>query len=370
MKLKIDRALFLKSLTHAQSIVERRTTVPILSHVMLSTKDQTLTLTATDLDLSFTQTLEAHVEKSGTLTVSAHMLYDIVRKLSAKEPLSLDLNIQNQQLTLTSGKSEFILSTLSHEEFPIFQQDTLPCTFELPSATLRKLIDATRFAMAVEETRYYLNGLYWHACDETHKLRIVATDGHRLARSQTDLPTQASGMPGVILSRKTVGEIRKIIDELDGSISIGLSESQMRFAFGNTTLTSRLIDGTFPDYQKVIPEANDRILSMNTKDFAQAVDRVSIITSERSRAIKLSLRDNLLVLAAVSSENGSAREELAVSYTYEPLDIGFNAKYVLDVTNHLVGDEVKFLLSDSTAPVIIHDQGDMDNLFVLMPMRV
>ena len=370
MKFRVDRAIFLKALGHAQSVVERRTTVPILSHILFHAKEGQIKLTATDLDLSYTQDLPAEVTTPGTTTIPAHMLYDIVRKLPANQPLEISTSTPEGHVSISCGRSDFSLPALNGEEFPVFQTQSLPFTFELNSQNLAQLIDATRFAMATEETRYYLNGLYWHTCPESNKLRIVATDGHRLSRAEIDLPAGAQGMPGVIVSRKTVAEIRKIIDEADERVTISLSENQMRFCFGSVVMISRLIDGTFPDYQRVIPEHNDRSLIVDAKAFSEAVDRVSILTNERSRGVKMSVRPNALTLSVTTSESGSAREELNAKYDHESVEIGFNAKYVIDINSHLTGPEIEFLLSDASAPVMIRDLGNENNLFVLMPMRV
>jgi DNA polymerase-3 subunit beta len=370
MKFKVDRAIFLKALNHAQSVVERRTTVPILSHVLLQAKDGVITLTATDLDLSYTQDLAAEVSSPGQTTIPAHMLYDIVRKMPVGQPLEIGTSSPEGHVSISCGRSEFSLPALNGEEFPVFQQESLPFTFEINTKSLIQLIDATRFAMATEETRYYLNGLYWHTCPESGKLRIVATDGHRLSRSEVDLPAGAAGMPGVIVSRKTIGEIRKIIDEADEALTISLSESQMRFSFGSVVMISRLIDGTFPDYQRVIPEHNDRSLIVDAKAFAEAVDRVSILTNERSRGVKMSVHNGALTLSVTTTESGSAREDLNAEYEHESVEIGFNARYVIDINGHLTGPKIEFLLSDASAPVIIRDLGNLHNLFVLMPMRV
>jgi DNA polymerase-3 subunit beta len=284
----------------------------------------------------------------------------------------LEISASNPEghVLISCGRSEFSLPALNGEEFPVFQTEALPFTFTIGSKELSHLIDATRFAMATEETRYYLNGLYWHTCPESGKLRIVATDGHRLSRSEIDLPEGAQGMPGVIISRKTISEMRKIIDETEQPIIISLSESQMRFTQGSVVMISRLIDGTFPDYQRVIPEHNDRSLIVDAKTFAEAVDRVAILTNERSRGVKMSVSNNALTLSVTTSESGSAREELNAQYNHESVEIGFNARYVIDINGHLTGPEIEFLLSDASAPVIIRDLGNTNNLFVLMPMRV
>ena len=381
MRLIVDRSLFLKVLNHAQSIVERRTTVPILGHVLVQGTGEHLTLTATDLDISYRHALPAQVEKEGGVALPAHMLYDIVRKLPVGQPLVIETQaghggggVQGAVMaSIVSGSSRFTLPVLDEEDFPLLQHEELPFQFTMPATELRYLIDATRFAMATEETRYYLNGLHWHLSEPSAeggtRLFVVATDGHRLARAETNF-TGTTGLPPVILSRKTVGELRKIIDETSEDVTVSLSETQVQVAFKDTVLFSRLIDGVYPEYHRVIPEQNDRLLVVSTKAFTEAVDRVATVTSERSRVVKLSLQNQGITISASSSENGSAQEEVAAHYTGEALDIGFNAKYLLDVANHLQGEEMECLILDSAAPVLLRSRASQGIVYVLMPMRV
>jgi len=263
---------------------------------------------------------------------------------------------------------------LPTEDFPSMTSGTLPHRFSLSGGALRGLIDRTRFAISTEETRYYLNGIYLHATtsDETRVLRAVATDGHRLARVEEPLPDQAGSMPGVIIPRKTVGELRKLLDEVSGDVDIALSDTRIQFVVGSVTLTSKLIDGTFPEYERVIPRDNDKILRVGKKDFSDAVARVAAISSERSGPVKLSLAKDLLVLSAASPEQGTATEELdsdRVNYASTPLEIGFQARYLNDITDQIDGD-VEFLFSDGAAPTVVRDASDRSALYVLMPMRV
>ena len=244
--------------------------------------------------------------------------------------------------------------------------------FSLGAGALRSLIDRTSFAISTEETRYYLNGIYLHAAetDGTPVLRAVATDGHRLARMDVPLPDGATGMPGIIVPRKTVNEVRKLIDEADADVAVSLSETKICFALDSVVVTSKLIDGTFPDYDRVIPEGNDKVLEVGCSIFAHAVDLVSTISTEKSRAIKLSLDDGSLMLSATSPDAGSATEELEVAYNDGPLEIGFNSKYLLDITRQIEGDQAQFTLADAASPTIVRDSADASALYVLMPMRV
>jgi len=372
MQFTIERSTLLRSLTHVQGVVERRTTIPILSNVLLQASGGKLGLTATDMDLAMIEGISADVSQDGSTTVPAHTLYDIVRKLPEGSQVEVRAGGEQGQLEIRSGRSKLSLATLPSEDFPVMSEGDLPHRFTVPASVLRRLIDRTRFAMSTEETRYYLNGLYLHAAetDDSTVLRIVATDGHRLARVEVALPNGAAGMPGVIVPRKAVGEIYKLIEEVEEDIEIALSETKIRFSFDDAVLTSKLIDGTFPDYDRVIPFGNDKTLAVNRTEFVKAVDLVSTISTEKSRAIKLSLDDGNLVLTATSPEAGSAREELDVIYTDGPLEIGFNSKYLLDITQQIEGDDAKFVLSDGASPTLVQDTGDKSALYVLMPMRV
>lgn len=355
-----------------QGVVERRTTIPILSNVLLQVNGGQLGLTATDMDLAIVEGVPAQVTQDGATTVPAHTLYDIVRKLPEGSQVEVGSGGEQGQLEIKSGRSKLSLTTLPSEDFPVMSDGDLPHRFTFSANVLRRLIDRTRFAMSTEETRYYLNGLYFHVAAEEggHVMRIVATDGHRLARVQLPLPDGAAAMPGIIIPRKAIGEIYKLIEEVEGDVEVALSETKVRFSFAEVILTSKLIDGTFPDYDRVIPFNNDKTLEVKRTEFVKAVDLVSTISTEKSRAIKLSLEDGNLVLTATSPEAGSAREELDVDYNDGPLEIGFNSKYLLDITQQIDGDDAKFILSDGASPTLVEDTGDTSALYVLMPMRV
>ena len=372
MKLTIERAALLKSLAHVQSVVERRNTIPILSNVKLEGRSGALSLNATDMDLDIIETVSAEVSQPGATTAPAHTLYDIVRKLPDGSQIELEQTGDDGQLTLRSGRSKFTLACLPVEDFPVMSGGELPNVFTLSAAELRALIDRTRFAISTEETRYYLNGIYVHTARNmgVDVLRAVATDGHRLARFEVPLPEGAEGMPGVIVPRKTVGELRKLIDETAMEVTVSLSESKIRFAFDEAVLTSKLIDGTFPDYERVIPADNDKNLEVDCRTFAQAVDRVSAISTEKSRAIKLSIEKGALVLSASSPENGSAVEEIEAVYSSTPLEIGFNSRYLLDILAQVEGDAVRFTMSDAASPTVVREVADGSAVYVLMPMRV
>ncbi len=372
MKLTIERAALLRALGHVQSVVERRNTIPILSNVMLDARDGALSLTATDMDIAIVESVPADVATAGATTAPAHTLYDIVRKLPDGAQIGLETDAAAGQLQLSAGRARFRLGTLEIAEFPAMAGGSLPHEFQVTAAEFRQLVDRTRFAISTEETRYYLNGIYLHAIADggVDMLRAVATDGHRLARVQMPLPEGAAGMPGVIVPRKTVNELRKLIDETGGDIAVSLSDTKIRFAFDDAVLTSKLIDGTFPDYERVIPVGNDKIMEVDRKSFAVAVDLVATIATEKSRAIKLSVENGVLSLSANSPDAGSAEEEIEARYEGEAIKIGFNSRYLLDITQQIEGDKAQFVMADSGSPTIVRDAGDGSALYVLMPMRV
>jgi DNA polymerase III subunit beta len=371
MKLTIERAALLRALSHVQSVVERRNTIPILSNVLMKSENSHLALSATDMDLEIVAKVSADGTRAGATTAPAHTLYDIVRKLREGAQIEIDVPGDKGAMTLRSGRSTFTLSCLPPEDYPLMSAGDLGHSFTLPSADLKRLIDRTRFAISTEETRYYLNGIYLHSArsNEVAMLRAVATDGHRLARMEIPLPEGAAGMPGIIVPRKTVNELRKLLDADgvgDQDIAISLSDTKIRFAIGDTVLHSKLIDGTFPDYDRVIPTGNDKVLEIERKEFAEAVDRVSTI----SKAVKLSIERGSLTLSATSPENGTASEELEVRYNSAPLEIGFNSRYLLDITEQIEGDGARFTIADAASPALVRDAADPSALYVLMPMRV
>ncbi|MDJ1158860.1 DNA polymerase III subunit beta [Chelatococcus sp. SYSU_G07232] len=372
MKVTVERAALLKSLGHVHRVVERRNTIPILSNVLLRGEAGSLRLKATDLDLEVTETLPADVETAGSTTVPAHVIYDIVRKLPDGAQVSLETAGDATQMLIRSGRSRFTLQALPESDFPDLAAGELPHRFAVQAGELKRLIDKTQFAISTEETRYYLNGIYLHTLDVEGRtvLRAVATDGHRLARVETEAPAGAGGMPGIIVPRKAVAEVQKLLEDGETEVTVELSPTKIRLTIGAIVLTSKLIDGTFPDYQRVIPAGNDKQLVVDKPQFAAAVDRVSTISSERGRAVKLALADGRLTLSVTNPDSGSATEELEVDYDAPPLDIGFNARYLLDITAQLDGDTALFKLADPGSPTLVQDREGAPALYVLMPMRV
>lgn len=374
MKLKADRATLLKALAHVQNVVEKRNTIPILANVLLSVKEGRLTIAATDLEIALIEDVPVEAAQDGSVTAPAATLYEIVRRQPEHAQVELDHPGGDAPLALRAGRYATKLVVLPTDEFPKLDAGKLSHRFAIPAQALRGLIDRTRFAISTEETRYYLNGIYVHAAesDGAPVLRAVATDGHRLARVEEPLPEGAAGMPGVIIPRKTVNEIRKLLEDVTGEVAIALSETRIQFTLDTMRMTSKLIDGTYPDYSKVIPVGNDKILRVDTNDFSNAVARVSAITAERHKPVKLSVARDLLVLSATSPDQGTASEELdgeQVEYSATPLEIGFQARYLNDVTEQIKG-HVEFCFADGAAPTLVRAAGDQSAIFVLMPMRV
>ena len=308
MKATIERATLLKGLSHVQSVVERRNTIPILSNVLLEATDAgggggALRMMATDLDLQINESVAAAVDTPGSTTVSAHTLFDIARKLP--EGAQVSLTAAEGRMTIVAGRARFSLGTLPRDDFPVIAEGELPTQFELPAETLKQIIDKTRFAISTEETRYYLNGIFLHVADDGGSggqpvLKAAATDGHRLARVTMPRPDGAEAMPDVIVPRKCIGELRKLLDEVDGSLGVSLSSTKIRFDLGSAILTSKLIDGTFPDYSRVIPTGNDKILKIDPRSFEEGVDRVSTIATEKTRAVKMALDRDKITLSVTS----------------------------------------------------------------------
>ena len=372
MKLSIERNTLLKAVSHAQSVVERRNTIPILANVLIEAEDNKLQFRATDLDVEIVDRVQAKVDRIGSTTVSAVLLHEIARKLPDGALIELTADTAGNRLTVEAGRSNFSLATLPKEDFPIMASSEYAANFSAKSGDLRRLFDKSRFAISTEETRYYLNGVYMHSAtfENSKVLRCVATDGHRLARVDTGLPEGAEELPGVIIPRKTVAEIRKFLDDDEVQIAVSVSETKVRFATPDITLTSKVIEGTFPDYTRVIPASNEKKLEVDADEFAKAVDRVSTVSSERSRAVKLNLEDDQLTLIVNSPDSGAAEEQVAVAYSDERLEIGFNAKYLLEISGQIDKENAIFMFNSSGDPVLIREGNDLSAVYVVMPMRV
>ena len=375
MKLQLSKSNFVKSLSFVQNIVESKTTIPILANVLLEAKQGRLNLSATDMDITIFDKIKINnIESEGSTSVSAQILYNVIKELPDEHPIDLSYDQNNKKLHLMSSKSKFVFSCLSKDEFPISSTETFKTSFNLEPDILKEIIDKTYFASSNEETRYYLNGLYIHTTSLNNKnyLRVVATDGHRLAQYQISSPlTITKNNFGVIVPKKLIFELRKLIDDVKENVKIDLSERKIRFSFNETIIVSKLIDGKFPDYEKVIPKNASNTFSINRKKFLESINRISTISSEKSKAIKLNLNKNKITISANNvEEGGSGAEEINIKYNGPSLDIGFNSGYLKEIINQFTLEEITILFSDATAPTIIKDSSKAEALYVLMPMRV
>lgn len=371
MRLTIERAALLNALGHVQNVVERRTTVPILSNVLIEARDGVVTFAATDLDIEIIDGANADVEQTGSLTLHAHTFYDIVRKLPDGSQVRLEMSGDSGRVSITSGRSRYYLPTLPASDFPSLGNGDFDKSFEIERDAMARLIDRTRFAISMEETRYYLNGIYLHGAVGASGpcLRAVATDGHRLALCDYPLPEGANDIAGVIIPRKTILELRRLLESDEDVLEVAVSEAKIRFSLGRATLTSKVIDGTFPDYERVIPKENPHHLAINNEEFSRAVDRVATMAIERLRPIKLGLSQNVMHLTFSNPETGEASEEVEAQYEGPEMEIGFNAKYLLDIAGQISG-ESQFYFRDSASPTLVKDDKDANSVFVLMPLRV
>jgi len=377
MKLTIERAALLKALGHVQSVVERRNTIPILSNVLLAASNGRVAFSATDLDMEISDSTPAQVEAPGQITAPAHTLYEIVRKLPEGADVSLSYTGEDPRLQVHAGRSRFNLPVLPAGDFPVMSSEGLSAPIEIDTGDLIRLIDKTRFAISTEETRYYLNGLYLHVVVEegATKLRAVATDSRRLALAEMSAPEGYAGAPGVIIPRKTVGEVRRLLDDAGETVRLQVSQQKVRFDFGQATLTSKVIDGSFPPYERVIPRENRRVMTLDNALLGAAVDRVATISNEQSRAVKLAVESGRMTLTVRNMDAGQAVEELEVDYEGDPFEIGFNARYILDLTAQVGGEIVEFRFADHDGgatildPALVLDPTDPAVQYVLMPLR-
>lgn len=372
MQLTIERSALLRALGHVQSVVERRNTIPILSNVLLTAGRDRLSFAATDLDMEMVDEAEAQVNVEGQITAPAHTLYEIVRKLPDGAEVSLSYSGDDPRLVVAAGRSRFNLPVLPAGDFPVMSNESTGVRYTLPKEDLARLIDKTRFAVSTEETRYYLNGLYLHTVSDggIPLLRTVATDGHRLALAETPAPEGAAGGPGVIVPRKTVDQVRRLLDDGAGPVEVQVSSQKIRFEFGEASLTSKVIDGAFPDYLRVIPKGNDKQADIDNSLFAKAVDRVATISAEKSRSVKLAFDNDRVKLTVRNMEAGQAEEEVEIGYSDEPFEIGFNARYLLDVAGQITGEIATFKFADPASPTLVLDPADVGVQYVLMPLRV
>ena len=371
MKFKIFRSNFFKTLSHLQGIVDKKNSLPILSNILIEAKDNSLTLTSTDMDISIIEKIDCNVFEDGSTTINSQILYDIVRKINDNSEIEIISN-DGKLLTLRADGSRFSLACLPKEDYPIIDQENSGNTIKINSKIIFKLIDKTKFAISNEETRYFLNGLYFNITkDQSNSiLTLVGTDGHRLAKFSHNIEDNIDQVSGVIIPKKTIYELCKLLSEIDEDVYISISSNKIVFTIENIIFISKLIDGSFPDYKRVIPKDNSNILNINREILLSAVDRVSTIANEKSPVVKFKLLKNILNLNTINNESSTASEDLKINYNGDEIEIGFNSKYIMDIVNNLEDEEISINLKDNTSPIIALENSNSNLVYVLMPMRV
>jgi DNA polymerase III subunit beta len=376
MKFTISKQNLVKPVSHVQNIVERKNTIAILGYMVInsSTTDNMVSFIGSDMDILVTESISAEVQIGGSIAVPAHMFFDIIRKMPDQE---IELTAYNTgNLNINCGSAKFSLSTLSPDQFPIISSGETLCNFNIKSKDLQKLINKTKFAISSEESRYYLNGIYLHVAkndNDERLLKAVATDLHRLSCSFMALPEGADTMNGIIIPKKTILEISKLIDDYDKEINISVSNSKIIFNFDNIKLVSKLIDGTFPEYEAVIPNNNDKEIKLCPTTFANSLDRVTTVATDRTKGagVKLIISDQHINISASGESHSQGAENITIeSNCTDELEISFNSKYLLDIMNVINGEYVTIALSNETSPVVITDSSDKDSLYIAMPIRV
>tara|TARA_B100000579_G_C22807524_1_gene843330 strand:- start:486 stop:1601 length:1116 start_codon:yes stop_codon:yes gene_type:complete len=371
MKFIVTKPVIFKTLSHLQSIVNKKNTLPILSNILIEADKNTLTLSSTDMDISIKETINCDVVEAGSTTLNAQIMFDIIKKLPETSEVEFISN-DSKILTIRSNVSKFSLSCLPKDDFPIIQTDSKGKRLVVKSQVLFNLINKTKFAISNEETRYFLNGLYFNVSskEEVSILTFVGTDGHRLATSTSNTNKFNNEVPGVIIPKKTINELSKLLSEYNDEIEIDISTNKIIFYIENLVLISKLIDGNFPDYTRVIPNNNNNELLVNRLNLLSAVDRVSTIANEKSPSIKFKVYKNLINLSSINNENSTATEDINAEYTGNEIEIGFNSNYIMDMLNNLEGEDIIISFNDNSTPIIAKEKSGDQTIYVLMPMRV
>ena len=369
MKFNVNQQDFQQALNYCQGVIEKRSTLPILSNILLDASNSNLIITATDLDLIFIHKLKnVEILEEGTTTTVSSTIYDIVRKLSSGKKINLTLN-EKSKLHLESEKSIFNLNCLSSSEFPLTDEDFNQNDFTLKSKQLLKLLNKCKFSVSNDETRHYLSGIYFHQTevDDKNYLTAVATDSHRMSISKIRLDNKIEFEP-IILPKKTIFQLCSLLDNYDGDVKISNARSKIKFELNNSILISKLIDGKFPNYIQVIPKNNQKKLEIDLKLFLNSVDRVASVSLDKKDGVKFSLSKDTLNLSVNNTNSGDGKETLIVKFDHD-LEISFNSRYLIDVASQLDGDRVEIFFNDTGSPALIKDPGDFDSIFVVMPMK-
>ena len=377
MRFIVNNAKLLESLNHVKGVVQSKTTEPILTCILLKAHDNTIEIAGTDLEIAASDKFNAEVTTSGSCVVSCHMLRDLIKNVpdSSNVEVFIDDDQAKRLCVIVHSKNgsqaDYKFPILPVAQFPDISQQTMPNSFSVDAHALHSLFDSVSFAMASGDPRYYLNGLYMHSNDK--ELLVVATDGHRLARCSIDLPDTAGEISGMIISNKAVSELIRLLPEINDKVEVSFSDTRISFKLGEMIFTARLIDGKYPDYERVIPHGNDKIMQIQLSDLTSAVCRVATMSSQEDNAIKMKCSDNKMTLQA-NNDNGSSGyeglEEVNINYDNSDVEIGFNSKYLLEVGKKISGDTIEIVLGNSDTPVLIKQPRRDDALYVLMPMRV
>ena len=371
MELTIERDIFLKALGHAYGIIEKKTTLPILSNVLIEAKDSKIKITATDLDLIYSEEIPTKdLNKEGSTTTSASILYDILRKMEPDS--SVELSLQNQnKLKLNSGNSKFNLLCIPPDNFPLSSEDIKQKTFDVPSQEFLKLLNKTKISISSDETRHYLNGIYMHKTIFNNKsfLTGVATDSHRLSSSSLEIGSDII-FESVILPKKTIFQLISLLEQKTTAIKISNNKSKIKFESENGVLISKVIDGRFPDYTKVIPKNNDKLLEVKLSEFKNSIERVTTVSSDRKEGLKMNLSKDSLQLSVNNPNSGEGIENVGAKFNHENMGISFNSRYLTDIASQIESESVVINLKDAGSPVLIRDLSDKNSFHVVMPMKI
>jgi DNA polymerase-3 subunit beta len=370
MKFEISKSVILKALSNVNGAVEKRNTIPVLLNVKIEATNGRVNLTATDMDIVIISSSLANVNEDGSTTVPAQLFYDIVRKIPDGVNINISLSEDKTNAKIIYGKSKFTLPCLDPSEFPVLSEGEMTVDFNIKSSELIKIIDKTRFAISSDETRFYLNGLFLHAVktEKGAQIRGIATDGHRLALASSDQCSLKEEISGVIIPRKTVNEIRKII-EGNEETQLAFSKAKIKVKSGSAVIISKLIDGEFPDYDKVIPKGNNEIVKVKRKLMFDAVDRVATIATDKNKSIKFVASDDKIMLQVTTNDGGDADEEIDAQFKGETIETGFNSKYLLEILGQINQEFININLKDGNAPALINTE-DNSGLYVIMPVRI
>tara|TARA_Y100000590_G_scaffold441679_1_gene568753 strand:+ start:4513 stop:5628 length:1116 start_codon:yes stop_codon:yes gene_type:complete len=371
MEFTIDRDVFLKSLGHANGIIEKKTTLPILSNILIEAKESKVKITATDLDIIyFEEIIPLDVKKEGSTTTSASILYDILRKLQTNAKVELTLQSTNK-LKLVSGKSKFNLLCLSSDNFPLLKEESNQNSFEILPGKLLKLLNKTKISISSDETRHYLNGIFIHKTKLENKFFLcgVATDSHRLSSSSIEIDANIN-VESIILPKKTIFQLIFLLEQSSKPIKISISKSKIKFEMDVGVLISKVIDGRFPDYNKVIPKNNDKILEIKLDEFKNSIERVTTVSADRKEGLKMQITKDSVQFSVNNPNSGEGAESINAKFNSDNLNISFNSRYLIDISSQIENEFITIYLKEAGSPVLIRDLSDKNSFHVVMPMKI